>query len=139
MDVENWGQCHFPQITNLEQLHEEAPNATFILNLRNLSRWATSVENWGGGGRSLAERLARCKSGPKSPRREDLIDWHQAHIERIRSFVKEHPSHALAEIDIEDPSTGEIMAQLFGSNKKFWGHENDSVSTNVSRTTSRPS
>jgi hypothetical protein len=137
MDVENWGQCHFPQITNLEQLHEEAPNATLILSMRNMTHWATSVRNWGGGGRSLAERLAKCKTGPQSPNREDLIEWHQAHMERIRSFVQEHPSHALVEINIEDPNTGEIMAQLFGSEARFWAHENDSLSTNVSRTTSR--
>ena len=137
MDIENWNQCHFPQITNLDQLHEEAPNATFVLTKRNMTHWVTSVQNWGGGGRTMAQRLAKCKAGPKSSSSTDLVEWHEAHMERIRAFVTEHPTHTLVEIDIEDPKTGSKMAHLFGSNPKNWGHENDSLLTNVSSTSSR--
>lgn len=59
MDVENLGQCHFPQIVNLEELHNEAPNATFVLTHRNMTRWAKSVKNWVGATRSMAARLAK--------------------------------------------------------------------------------
>jgi hypothetical protein len=137
MDVENTGQCHFPQITDLEILHEEAPNATFILSTRNMTHWATSVRNWVGGVRSMAGRLAKCEEGPKTRFPDDLIVWHHAHLERIREFVRTHPSHTLVEIDIEDPRTGEIMAQRFGSDARFWGHVNDGTKTNASLTKSR--
>jgi hypothetical protein len=139
MDVENLGQCFFPQIQNLEQLHEEAPNATFVLSHRNMTRWARSVRNWVGVERSMAARLAKCKGGPKTKQPEDLIQWHLEHIQRIRDFVKSHPSHTLVEIDIEDPDAGEIMSQRFGaaSPASNWGHENDSVNKTASRMTSR--
>jgi hypothetical protein len=132
MDLENLGQCHFPQITDLEYLHQEAPHATLILSTRNLTRWASSVRHWVGGVRSMARRLAKCEGGPKSQFKDDLIAWYQAHIEHIRKFVQEHPSHTLIELDIEDPRAGETMAQLFGSDARFWGHENDSLLTNAS-------
>jgi len=133
MDVENLGQCYFPQIQNLDILHQEAPNATFILSHRNMTRWARSVENWVGRIRSMAARLAKCKGGPKSKNAEDLIQWHLEHIERIRTFVKDHPSHKLVEINIEDPNAGEIMARHFGSSALNWAHENDSLNTTASK------
>lgn len=139
MDIENLGQCHFPQIHNLEILHQEAPHATFLLSLRNMTRWAHSVQNWVGNVRSLAARLSKCKGGPKSKHAQDLIQWHYEHIQRIREFVKNHPSHTLLEINIEDPHAGEIMSQWFGtaSPATNWGHENDSLQRNASKMTSR--
>lgn len=139
MDVENLGQCHFPQIHNLEILHHEAPNATWVLSLRNMTRWAHSVQNWVGHVRSLAARLAKCEGGPKSKRAPDLIQWHYEHIQRIREFVKNHPSHTLVEVNIEDPHAGERMSQWFGTATPAtnWGHENDSLQRNASKMTSR--
>lgn len=139
MDVENLGQCHFPQIHNLEILHEEAPNATFVLSHRNMTRWFRSVKHWAGNMRSMAARLQKCEGGPKTKQAEDLIQWHLEHIQRIRDFVKSHPSHKLIEINIEDPNAGEIMSAHFGpaSPASNWGHENDSLKRNASRMTSR--
>lgn len=139
MDVENLGQCHLPQIVNLEELHNEAPNATFILSHRNMTRWAKSVKNWVGINRSMGARLAKCVGGPNSKTVEDLIKWHIEHIERIRKFVAEHPSHALVEINIEDPKAGEIMERHFGpgSPAQNWGHENNSVNHKASRMSTR--
>lgn len=139
MDVENLGQCYFPQIHNLEVLHQEAPNATLLLTYRNMTHWAKSVRNWVGGVRSMAARLAKCDGGPISKGSEDLIEWHLAHIERIRRFAKDHPSHALVEIDIENPNAGKILEAAFGSatSANHWGHENDSVERAASRTKTR--
>lgn len=139
MDVENLGQCYFPQIHNLDVLHQEAPNATFILTHRNMTHWARSVTNWVGNVRSMAARLTKCKGGPKSRYPKDLIEWHNEHIQRIRDFVHSHPSHTLVEIDIEDPNAGEIMAQRFGpaSPATNWGHENNSLERNASKMTTR--
>lgn len=136
MDIENLGNCHFPQISNLEAIHREAPTATMILSLRNMTRWVRSVKNWvGGGERSMAARLTKCKNGPKSKDADALIRWHIDHIDRIRSFVRRHPSHTLVEINIEDPKAGQIMESYFGpaSPARNWGHENDSLNTNASR------
>jgi Sulfotransferase domain len=52
--------CHLPQITMLNELHDEHPDATFILNFRNISHWTRSVARW----RGLPKRLAACQSGP---------------------------------------------------------------------------
>ena len=140
MDFENLGNCHFPQITNLHALHQEAPNATMVLSLRNMTRWVRSVKNWvGGGQRSMAARLSKCKGGPRSKETEDLITWHHHHITRIRKFVLQHPSHRLVVINIEDPRAGHTMESHFGSASPAsnWGHENDSLQKNASRMTSR--
>jgi len=135
MDMENLGMCHFPQIHNLGILHQEAPNATFLLSHRNMTRWVRSVKNWVGAFRSMAVRLAKCDGGPKSKKSQDLIQWHLEHVQRIRDFVKAHPSHALVEIDIEDPNAGEIMAQHFGSASPAsnWWHENNGANTSASK------
>ena len=133
MDIENLGLCHFPQIHNLEELHQESPNATFILSHRNMTRWARSVTNWVGAARSMASRLWKCNNGPKTKKADDLIQWHLEHIQRIRDFVKSHPSHALVEINIEDPTAGNIMARHFGAPATNWGHENDSLNKTASR------
>jgi Sulfotransferase domain len=138
MDFENLGNCHFPQITDLHALHQEAPHATMLLNLRNMTRWVRSVKHWvGGGQRSMAARLTKCKGGPKSKEAEDLIQWNNDHIQRIRDFVQKHPSHRLVEINIEDPRAGQIMELHFGaaSPASNWGHENEGLQKNASRMT----
>jgi hypothetical protein len=133
MDIENLGQCHLPQVVDLDILYQEAPNATWILPTRNMTRWARSTQNWiGASMRSLAKRLAKCKEGPETPFPKDLIAWHQAHLERIRNYCSAHPSLTLVEIDIEDPTTGTVMAQHFRSDASYWGHENDSSKSKAS-------
>jgi hypothetical protein len=43
--------CMFlPQHFHLEELHEYAPNATLILNLRPAEDWVRSIMNWFGHG-----------------------------------------------------------------------------------------
>lgn len=113
-------ECYFPQIFSMETIHVEASNATIILNRRDLNRWVESVRNW----KNLHNRLKKCDGGPKSGSTEDLKEWHMNHISAIRDFVWRHPSHALVEVDIEDPTAGERMALLFQTNEKHWGHSN---------------
>jgi len=140
MDIESLSHCHFPQIVNLEALHQEAPNATMVLSLRNMTRWVRSVKHWvGGDQRSMAARLTKCSYGPESKGEEDLIKWHHNHIQRIRDFVAKYPSHRLVEINIEDPRAGQIMERHFGaaSPARNWGHENESLQSSASRMTSR--
>lgn len=119
--------CFYPQITQLQRLHEEAPRATFILNRRNFTSWANSVGRWTDGMGGLAQRLASepCQPfGPKSADQQDLIDWHVQQVQRVRQFVRDHPTHALIEVDIEDPDSGLRMEKAFHINASYWGHAN---------------
>jgi len=120
MDTSQFKDCHYPQIHNLQQLYDEAPQATWILNRRNATKWAESVQNW----HYLAVRMSRCQGGPVSDEEDDLVAWLYQHHNRIRSFVAEHPSLHLIEIDIEDPATAGIMARHFHLNASYWGHQN---------------
>lgn len=121
--------CHYPQITFLLELHQEAPNATFILNRRNFTDWASSVYRWDVKGRDqLGERWVACKPfGPSSTSREELIQWHKDQIQRVRQFVLDHPTHALVEVDIQDAAAGGLMSKAFGVDIKYWGQANKNI------------
>ena len=124
--------CYFPQISNLNELSNEAPAATFILNRRNMTAWYRSIHNHMGGTmyrEAFDSRLTRCNTtwSPNSTRMEDMIAWHQAQIERVRQFVLAHPTHALIEPDIQSPMAGRQMSIAFGiSNSSCWGRANAS-------------
>jgi len=45
-------------------------------------------------------------------------------VERVRDIVKRNPGHVLVEYDIEDPSTGDFMGELFGIDSNCWGQAN---------------
>lgn len=135
MDVsESHSYCVFPQIEYLEHIHKESPNATFLFNRRDLDKWASSVARWQGlpdhdqSKPPMSNRLAKCKSlGLLSQTESSLKDFHLQHVHRIRQFVKDHPSHALLEIDIADPNAGQRMSRAFGLPEKFWGHANANI------------
>ncbi|CAB9506641.1 expressed unknown protein [Seminavis robusta] len=126
--------CIFPQVIYLEEIHQESPRATFLLNRRNMSHWFHSVDNF----HHLGKRLIQCQGqggtpmlvpafeGPedKDAYQDAIVAWNQHHVQAVREFVHRHPSHALIEIDIEDPGTAEYMASLFQTTAEFWGHKN---------------
>lgn len=117
------GNCIFPQIEYLEEIHEYYPNATFILNTRNVDHWIHSVENWS----NMMSRLKLCNitgfpagvGGPNATRQFFLH-----HIKRIHQFVEIFPSHNLIEVDIESKEAENIMANTFGANETCWGQSN---------------
>mmetsp|Transcript_25676 Transcript_25676/g.54240 ORF Transcript_25676/g.54240 Transcript_25676/m.54240 type:complete len:234 (-) Transcript_25676:621-1322(-) len=49
-------ECFFPQLSLLEEIHEEAPNATFVINFRPVADWVKSIQNWG----NLMGRFQAC-------------------------------------------------------------------------------
>ena len=121
--------CHYPQMSELEQIHEEEPNATFILNFRPFHDWFTSLSNWhNSDGGYLNDRLKQCDLPglPKGKGNEtELKDWLCHHVQNVRRFVQEHPSHALIELDLYDTNTSShVMAELFGSKVSCWGKAN---------------
>jgi hypothetical protein len=117
-------RCHFPQIVNLPELHAESPHATFVLNRRNMTQWIQSVKSWS---RHMDERLAGCEHGPRSANTSDMIQWHVKQIDRVRQFVRDHPSHALVEFDIADETTGILLATLFQTSATHWGTSNSNA------------
>jgi hypothetical protein len=123
--------CYFPQIQALEAIHNENPSAVFVLNLRNVTHWTTSVWNWPPNvppgpshPMSLSYRLGKCEVGPNSTSPEALAAWYCEHTLRIREFVAQHPSHTLVEVDIEDAASGEKLANFFGVDPSHWKHKN---------------
>ena len=131
----NWphrNACHYPQMSELEQIHEEEPNATFILNFRPFHDWYTSLINWRvhnvNNGTFMSDRLKDCDLPglPKGKGNEtELQEWLCNHVHNVRRFVQEHSSHALIELDLYDTTTSsEVMAELFGSNASCWGKAN---------------
>jgi hypothetical protein len=124
--------CFFPQIQLLDEIHQEHPNATFILNFRPVDDWIESVTNWNG----LAARLTRCDL-PGLPKgvgrkKKDLRNWYCGHVRHIREFVALYPSHALIELDLYDTErSARVMAKLFQVNETCWGHANKGKLTKI--------
>mmetsp|Transcript_31677 Transcript_31677/g.38804 ORF Transcript_31677/g.38804 Transcript_31677/m.38804 type:complete len:293 (-) Transcript_31677:46-924(-) len=111
--------CYWPQIDALDEIHDEYPDATFILNLRPVEHWIKSLRKW----RSYSGRLKTCGMVEDSTD-ELLTELFCNQVTRARDFVAKHPSHALIEFDIEDPSTGELLSNVFGIDEKCWGVSN---------------
>ena len=43
-------------------------------------------------------------------------------------FAREHLSHALIEIDVEDEDSGRIISEAFGVSQDCWGNKNANAS-----------
>ena len=127
--------CSYPQITHLDEIHEAYPNATFILNLRPVDNWIKSISKWSGDKRRtkggyLRQVLTRCDL-PGFPSGigktdEEMEEFYNGHSKRIRDFVKDHPSHALVEVDIEAEDAGQILQASFGVSHHCWKVRNAS-------------
>ena len=128
MDYTTFSFCVFPQITYLEEIYNEAPNATFILPFRNVTEWVRSVSNW----RTYRQRFNNIcdfskKLGIKYrslSKDENMEELFCNHVKHIRQFVHDHPSLTLIEFSIEDPSAGNILASHFPVDASKWGQKN---------------
>jgi hypothetical protein len=141
-----------PQHYHLENLHQAAPNATWILNLRRPEDWARSVLGW----LDLAQRLwetdlyyrttlqhqddNKNNNINQSPFHEKdshtkrshnetmtfLVEFYNHHTETVRQFVQSHPSQALIEVDITRPEEGKaLLVQAFpGVRPDCWSRHN---------------
>jgi hypothetical protein len=126
MDL-NYPPCYFPQISLLDELHEEYPNATFILNFRPVDDWIDSARRWNG---NIVVRWSNCtipglihKKGEVST--QQLRNWWCGHVKHVREFVRQYPSHKLIELDLYDTQgSSNLMSKLFGVNASCWGKSN---------------
>ncbi|GKY98290.1 hypothetical protein MPSEU_000786600 [Mayamaea pseudoterrestris] len=122
---------HFlPQHFNLEVIHNDYPEATFILPLRDPADWAKSVMHWFQMKRwILNEYMAHDSSITIPAKRAGFLDAflqrvYVEHTQVVRDFVAKHPSHAYIEVNLTDPNAGSVMSKSFGLSDKCWGHHN---------------
>ena len=122
--TEKRDDCFFPQLSLLEAIHNESPNATLILTFRPMADWTKSILNW----YSMLERLQQCHL-PNLPRgtpafleknhtselEETMTRFFCSHVLHVRNFVAKYPSHNLIELDLYDPRTPILLDQLFPS------------------------
>lgn len=134
MDYTTFSYCVFPQITYLEEIYNEAPNATFILPFRNVTGWIKSISEWvipGAKNPTLRLRLNKsCDFTSIGIERnslsedENMMKLYCNHVKNVRQFVHDHPSLTLIEFSIEDPNAGNILASHFPVDASNWGKKN---------------
>jgi hypothetical protein len=120
-----------PQHYFLEELHQSAPKALWILPLRSSpEEWQRSVQHW----LDLGDRLQRLyyqryqyhNNGTmwlQDTKDKDtfLAHFYQLHTERIRTFCQQHRRPCI-EVEIDDPSAGTTLARAIpGTKASCWG------------------
>jgi hypothetical protein len=134
------GKAHrifFPQYFNIKEIHDHYPNATFILNTRPFDSWINSVQDWDDDldwqfvneffQRGALEYLPKDRRN-HTEMAEIMRVIYDRHHEKVRQFVKDHPSHTLVEVPILHPNASEILGQAFGLNSSAWSHINSKES-----------
>lgn len=120
--------CFFPQVTNLDDLYEESPNATFILPFRPTKDWINSINHFYEF-RRYVERACEFPiydfhlgSGKSDA---ELDRFFCEHVKHIRQYVKDHPSLSLIEYHIYDDNVGTLLEKYIPDfDAKFWGQYN---------------
>ena len=122
--------CHWPQIHMLDEIHAEAPNATFILVFRDIKSWTRSIRRWKEVNVPFLIDALRdyCNVGSTDA---ELEQFFCDQVNRVRTFVKVHPSHKLVEVQLEDTeNTSNILFRQFGIKRECWGHRNNNNKNN---------
>eukprot|EP00521_Asterionellopsis_glacialis_P012530 CAMPEP_0195295912 /NCGR_PEP_ID=MMETSP0707-20130614/18322_1 /TAXON_ID=33640 /ORGANISM="Asterionellopsis glacialis, Strain CCMP134" /LENGTH=250 /DNA_ID=CAMNT_0040357251 /DNA_START=78 /DNA_END=830 /DNA_ORIENTATION=- len=114
-----------PQHRFLREIHDHFPNATWILNQRDPQSWVSSMTRWS----DVRARFIDHHGGPDFPRGvgvkdEEMVDFFNLQAQKVRDFVKDHPSHTLVEVQIDKPEAGQLMEDAFGISKTCWGKKN---------------
>lgn len=126
LDYPMYNDCYFPQVSALEEIVKENPDAVLILPLRNVSRWINSINKWG----DMRKILTRRCDIPGLKRFEGFYDHHFerflcGHVENVRKLVKDYPTLTLIEFNIEHDNSGRRLAShLPGLDETFWGASN---------------
>jgi len=149
--------CFFPQLSILEEIHDDSPHSTFIITFRPIEDWIRSMIGW----YSFLERLQKCHL-PNSPRGQPIIKKNTSsnnsssskansnqisddddleslkqsmtrffcsHVIHLRNFVEAHPTHNLIELDLYNTNTSsQILDQLFPSSSANNKVKNNSTS-----------
>ena len=125
------GPENLVQVNYLSEIMSGVPKATFILTFRNMSKWYTSMTNWGSNSKddNMRKRFeeANITGLPEGVGRNvsEFSHFYCEYVKRVRKEVAKYPGrHELIEIDIEDPSVGWQMEEAFSINHTCWGHMN---------------
>jgi hypothetical protein len=127
------GGMTLPQWRFLQEIHDHFPHATWILNLRNPRQWLDSVDRW----KDLRQRFVDNSYYPdfvkgKGQTDDEMLDFYNRQAQRIRDFVRDHPSHILVEVPIDRPEAGQILEDAFGiSHNECWSNRNVNNGTAV--------
>ena len=134
MDYHLSGKVIYPQIQRLDELYAAAPNATWVLQFRNISNWVNSINHWNSDGRVSRTYRNRFNSAtlPQLNWTKEMgmndSDYEMLfcrHVRHLRQFVSERPSLSLVEYSIEDPDTGAFLASVFDRvDASLWKMEN---------------
>lgn len=122
--MERFGMT-LPQYSFLQQIYDNFPNATWILNTRDAQKWLHSVDRW----RDLRQRFIDMHLWPHFRRGlgtkdEEMIEFYNHQAQRVRDFVKEHPSIHFVEVKIDDDGAGQVMEDATGITRQCWGNKN---------------
>jgi Sulfotransferase domain len=133
VDYEGPGNRIFlPQHFWIDRVHNAFPNATWILNLRDVDSWIGSVIKWGDDLHNqffneyfMQGAITDIPSENNSTAVNNLLrEIYEQHHNMVREFVRQHPSHTLVEVNITDESAGEILGQAFGLDSRAWANIN---------------
>eukprot|EP00978_Attheya_sp_CCMP212_P048813 scaffold578562_cov63-Attheya_sp.AAC.2 len=94
---------------------------TLILNKQTAPAWLRSVNEQAG----MRQRLIKCDL-PGFPdgvgaTDDEMLQFYESHLDRIRKFVAKYSSHRLIEVPIDDESAGDILSSAFHLNVTCWG------------------
>ena len=133
LDSEDAETCFLPQVEALGELHDQFPDAMFILPLRPVEHWLASVNEWHG----MRQRLQKCRSMQQVVTDDDYKQYYYNHTQTIREFVAAHPSHKLVEFDVEAVAAGTALEDATGVPSTCWGQRNCLASCRFWRRQSR--
>jgi hypothetical protein len=134
------GPENMPQVNYLEEIVSGIPNATFIMTFRNMTKWYISLSNWLGiAGKNKANNMKvrfqreNITGLPPGVGRNvsEFSNFYCEYVKRVRKTIAKYPGHQLVEIDIEDPTEGWQLEEVFGVNRSCWGKTNIHVSNDT--------
>lgn len=120
---DNLNEPYFlPQHFHLNELHAAAPDATWILPIRDAAGWKRSVLKW----LDMGERLKKAyqSHSPNSHLNDFLIEFYDLHTETVRQACRRYHRKCV-EIQV-DETAGAVLAQAFpGTRATCWGRHNE--------------
>ena len=165
LDTTYWDKGIYPQISLLDELHDDYPNATLVLNFRPIQDWLASLSNWHGMRSRLqymtipgliltdaqrhhrhhALRLLQHNTSLRTLRKEmgdvaitnqQLARWVCGHVNHLREYVHWYPSHTLLELDLYDTiGTSRVLFDIFQASPASSLPRPDNTNTNSTSTT----
>jgi Sulfotransferase domain len=121
-----------PQHFRMDQVHSAYPNATWILNWRDVDSWIGSVMKWGDDLHNqffneyfMQGAIDEIPSDKNITAVNHLLRRiYQEHYDMVREFVRLHPSHTLIEVNITAADAGNVLGQAFGLDPRAWANIN---------------